>query len=83
MDKHTLTQVGENRNIEASGAIYTEIAHAAWRYACLNEAPEEIGWRFRVENGLVFARNGGDVEYLVDGVPARFILEMEVYNESL
>lgn len=85
MDTYTTTVAHKPRNVnivEATGTTYTEIAIAAWRVACLGERPTT--WHFRVENGLVFARNGEGNEYLVDGVPARFILEMmEVYNETL
>lgn len=58
--------------IEATGEVYTEIAQAAYRWACLGEATD---WHFRIEEGFVFARNGTEQEYLIDGAAAMLVAE--------
>jgi hypothetical protein len=64
----------------ADGAIYTEIAQAVY-HLVFNARPTH--WRFTVENGLVLARNGDGVDYLVDGPPARAILELPARQAAI
>lgn len=83
MSSTILHQDTGNGNPEPDPATYTEIAQVTWRGPLTiseQDNPHRLvthpsGWQFHIEAGYVFARSPAGRVYLLDGVPARTILE--------
>lgn len=84
MSENSIHQVPETDNsLEPDPATYTEIAQLVWSGPLTiseQDNPHRLvahpsGWQFHIEAGLVFAHSPIGNDYLLDGVPARTIIE--------